>query len=93
MLVYTANKSNECGTGQRHEQGKNTTTDYYLLFTSTYTVLLIDGATNIHSKITQEKTPSQTRESDGASGPLSHGALVTERAPRDMWRDVRVMLS
>ena len=37
--TYTANKSNEkqtrmqfiyedCGTGQRHEQGENTTTDY-----------------------------------------------------------------
>ena len=65
---------------------ESTTTDYYLLFTSTYTVLLIDSATNIHSKETQKKTPSQTRESDGARGPLSRGAFVTERAPRDRCR-------
>ena len=57
MHVYTANKINECGMGRRHEQGKNTRTNYYLSFTSTCTVLLIDGATNSHSKETQEKTP------------------------------------
>ena len=38
------------------------------------------GATTFIQMKKQEKTPSQTRESDGARGPLSRGALVTERA-------------
>ena len=43
------------------------------------------GATSFTQR-NKKKTPSQTRESDGACGPLSRGALVTERAPRDRCR-------
>ena len=54
-----------------HVYRKSITTDYkQFSMYSTYTVLLTDGATNIHSKEKKAKTPSQTKESDRVCGPL-----------------------
>ena len=72
QLIYE-----ECGTTR--EQGKDTTTDYYLLFTSTYTVLL--DRTRRHNFHTnkQRKTPSKTRGSDWTHRPLCPRSLVDRR--------------
>ena len=80
-------KKQSCmGWGQRHEQGKSTTTDYYLLCTVTYSVCTYQTRRhNIHSK-ERERPPSKTRAPDRVRRPLWRGAWMTERAPRDRCR-------
>ena len=62
-------KSNECGTGQRHEQGKETTTDYYY-----YLHALIDSSTSGHGATTftqkQKEDPLTGKGVDGVRRPL-----------------------
>ena len=58
------------GRGQRHEQGKSTTTDYYLLCTVTYSVFTYQTRRhNIHSK-EQDKATLKRRERQTGSVDL-----------------------
>ena len=57
MQSCNKTKSNGCGTGQGHEQGKDTTTIYCFMYTVTYTLLLAgDTAPQLSHKESKEKT-------------------------------------